>query len=215
MWSIKILTISIKRRYLDNNVLSRRNDLPVGEAEIPRAIRGQQIVFRTRPCGNQPSTPTRTATLFYSMYRGNSLRLVRSRRHPFFSFFLSFSLRLFNHPSIEYLDTALVNRVSNWSIFSIEQVSLLSSSLLQTTSSRFVKTEDSEKYSFQRGTRKRRNKRRRRRGDEGSKRYIEIEQRNLEGPPRGSIGWKSGCFTNTTEYHKSSWRARASANSPG
>lgn len=23
-----------------------------------------------------------------------------------------------------------------------------------------------------------------------------------------SIGWKSGCFTDTTEYHESSWRAR-------
>lgn len=94
MWSIEILTISIKGRYVGNNV-------PLGgtihqRAEISRTIRGQQIVFRTRP-GSQPSP--RTTTVFYSVSE-SSLRLVRSRRYPIFFFFLPPRLlTILFHPS--------------------------------------------------------------------------------------------------------------------
>lgn len=100
MWSIEILTISIKRRYVGNNV-------PLGgtihqRAEISRTIRGQQIVFRTRP-GSQPSP--RTTTVFYSVSE-SSLRLVRSRRYPIFFFFFSATI---NHPL-----SSLFRAVCSW-----------------------------------------------------------------------------------------------------
>lgn len=68
MWSMEILTISIKRWHPGNNVLSAERF--TGRAEIPRTIRSQQIVFRTRPCTPSP-LPRRYAVVqcFLQPYR--------------------------------------------------------------------------------------------------------------------------------------------------
>lgn len=156
---------------------------------IPRAIRGQQIVFRTR------------AAVFCSVSE-SSLRLVRPRRYPFSP--RDYYLCSFSSPPVCYLSTwTKVKRLSlSLPVLRIDRdrCSIEYRRCSSRRWSSFWKTVlDGD------GSRKKEGAVKKEKTVNGIWRSNKESSRVLL---EGSIGWKSGCFTDTAKYQKLS-RAQA------